>query len=146
MKDDRLLGIVLLLVSFVYGWEAVHFPEPFGGAEVVGPETFPILLALILGLSSVYLIVKPDPNGEWPVLSMLGQLLMVIVVLAIFAAILEPIGFIPATIFLVSVLCWRMGTQPKSALITGVSCAISVFLLFNFVLDLHLPAGILEFS
>ncbi len=146
MKGDRILGVVLLIIAFVYGWEAVHFPEPFGGAETVGPETFPIMLSIILGISSIYLLIKPDADSEWPGVAMLSQLLFVIIALAIFTALLEPVGFIPATIFVVSFLCWRMGSKPVPALTTGVCCALSVFLLFNFVLDLHLPAGILEFG
>ena len=64
MIGDRILGIALLLLAVVYGWEAAMFPEPFGGSEAVGPETFPLILAVVLGLSSIYLLVRPDEDEE----------------------------------------------------------------------------------
>ncbi|MDO7642628.1 MAG: tripartite tricarboxylate transporter TctB family protein, partial [Reinekea forsetii] len=43
---DRLLGLSLLILALAYGWGAQQWPEPFGGSETVGPETFPTLLAI----------------------------------------------------------------------------------------------------
>lgn len=146
MIGDRLFGILMLLLAVAYGWEASQFPEPFGGAEVVGPETFPLMLSVILGLSSVYLIVRPDPDQPWPGTKILLDLAFVLVVLMVFAALLAPLGFVPATILMVSVLSWRMGARPLPALWTGVGSALVVYVLFNFVLELHLPAGILKFA
>lgn len=37
---DRLLGLGLMVLAVAYGWVAQQWPEPFGGAETVGPETF----------------------------------------------------------------------------------------------------------
>lgn len=146
MIGDRILGVLLLLLAVSYGWEAAHFPEPFGGAEAVGPETFPILLSVILGISSLYLIVRPDADEAWPHLAMLGELAFVLVVLAIFATLLQPVGFIPATTLMVGLLCWRMGAKPLASLLTGVGSAVVVFVLFNFMLELHLPAGLLQLN
>lgn len=144
MIGDRTLGILMLLLAVAYGWEASLFPEPFGGAEVVGPDTFPLLLSVVLGSSSVYLIVRPDPNQPWPVFKTLADLAFVLIVLMIFAALLSPLGFVLSTILMVSVLSWRMGARPLPSLLTGVSSAVAVYVLFNLVLELHLPAGILN--
>jgi putative tricarboxylic transport membrane protein len=146
MIGDRILGILMLLLAVSYGWEASQFPEPFGGAEAVGPETFPLLLAVILGVSSLYLIVKPDQDQPWPGVRTLLDLGFVLAVLAIFSAMLAPVGFVISTTLMVGVLCWRMGARPLPSVLTGVSSAVVVYLLFNFVLELHLPAGILKLS
>lgn len=146
MKGDRILGILMLLLAVAYGWEASQFPEPFGGAEAVGPETFPLILAALLGVSSLYLIVKPDADQPWPGVRTLLDLGFVLVVLAVFAAMLAPVGFVISTTLMVGVLSWRMGARPLPAGLTGVGCALVVYLLFNFVLELHLPAGILDLS
>ena len=45
---DRILGLGLLVLAVAYGWAAQKWPEPFGGAETVGPETFPTMLAVVL--------------------------------------------------------------------------------------------------
>lgn len=146
MIGDRILGILLLLLAVVYGWEASQFPVPFGGAEEVGPETFPLMLSVILGLSSIYMIVKPDPDQEWPGVKTLLDLGFVLLVLMIFSAMLAPVGFVISTTLMVGVLCWRMGARPMAAGLTGIGSAVVVYVLFNFVLELHLPAGILELS
>lgn len=146
MIGDRILGVLLLLLAVVYGWEASQFPEPFGGAEAVGPETFPLMLSVILGLSSIYLIVKPDPDQDWPGIKTLLDLAFVLVVLFIFAALLAPLGFVISTTFMVGVLCWRLGARPLQSGLTGIGCAVVVYVLFNYVLELHLPAGILSLS
>lgn len=146
MRGDRILGTLLFLLAVVYGWEAAHFPEPFGTAEAVGPETFPLLLSVLLGIGSLYLLIRPDPDAPWPGPAMLAELGFVLVVLALFALLLQPAGFVPATTLMVSMLCWRMGARPLASLGTGVGSAVAVFVLFNFGLELHLPAGILEFD
>ena len=43
--NDRVFGMFMLILAVVYGLEATKFPEPFGGSESVGPETFPIILS-----------------------------------------------------------------------------------------------------
>jgi putative tricarboxylic transport membrane protein len=47
---------------------------------------------------------------------------------------------------MVSVLCWRMGAKPLPSVFTGVGSAVVVYVLFNFLLELHLPAGLLKLS
>ena len=64
---DRILGLGLLVLAVAYGWVAQQWPEPFGGAEAVGPETFPTILSVVLVVGSLYLMVKPDPDAQWPV-------------------------------------------------------------------------------
>ncbi|MAA64340.1 MAG: tricarboxylic transporter [Alteromonadaceae bacterium] len=145
-RGDRILGIGLLVLAVAYGWVAQGWPEPFGGAETVGPETFPTLLAVVLGLSSVYLILKPDPDTKWPMGRTGAEILLSIVILALYAFLLEPLGFVISTTLAVSALCWRMGARPVSAFLTGLISAVVVFVLFNYALELSLPAGLLEFE
>lgn len=145
-RGDRILGLVLLVLAVAYGWVAQQWPEPFGGAEAVGPETFPTILAVVLGLSSLYLIFKPDPDAHWPVGRTALEMIIAIVVLVAYALLLEPLGFVIATTLAVGTLCWRMGARPRGAFLTGLIGAVVVFLLFNHGLELSLPGGLLEFD
>ncbi len=43
--NDRIFGVLMIVLAVAYGWGATQLPEPFGGAEAVGPDTFPKLLA-----------------------------------------------------------------------------------------------------
>lgn len=143
---DRLLGLGLLVLAVAYGWVAQQWPEPFGGAETVGPETFPTLLAVVLVITSLYLIVKPDPDAHWPWGRTAMELILAILILVVYAFLLEPLGFVIATTGAVGCLCWRMGAKPVSAGLTGLISAVVVFILFNHLLELSLPAGLLEFE
>ncbi|KXS53911.1 MAG: putative tricarboxylic transport membrane protein [Marinobacter sp. T13-3] len=141
---DRILGLGLLVLAVAYGWVAQQWPEPFGGAESVGPETFPTILAVVLAAGSIYLMIKPDPDAEWPLGKSALELVVSVVVLLVYALLLEPLGFIIATTLAVGTLSWRMGAAPGRAFITGLLSAVVVFVLFNYGLSLSLPAGLLE--
>ncbi|GGX48830.1 tripartite tricarboxylate transporter TctB family protein [Saccharospirillum salsuginis] len=145
-RGDRILGLALLVLAVAYGWAAQQWPAPFGGHEAVGPETFPTILSVVLALSSCYLIAKPDPDAHWPWGRTAIELVMAVGILVVYALVLEPLGFIPATTVAVGTLCWRMGAGPKGAFITGLVSAVVVFFLFNNLLELSLPAGLLAFE
>ena len=141
---DRILGLGLLVLAVAYGWAAQQWPEPFGGAETVGPETFPTMLAVVLVAGSLYLMIKPDPGAQWPVGKSAVELLISLVVLVVYTLLLEPLGFVIATTLAVGTLSWRMGAAPRPAFLTGLLSAVVVFVLFNYGLSLSLPAGLLE--
>lgn len=141
---DRILGLGLLVLAVAYGWAAQQWPEPFGGAESVGPETFPTILSVVLVAGSLYLMIKPDPDAQWPIGKSALELVVSVVVLIVYALLLEPLGFIIATTLAVGTLSWRMGAVPNRAFLTGLISAVVVFVLFNHGLSLSLPAGLLE--
>ncbi|WP_421853672.1 tripartite tricarboxylate transporter TctB family protein [Marinomonas sp.] len=143
--NDRVFGMLMLILAVGYGWEATQFPIPFGGQESVGPETFPIMLAIILGISSIYMIVRPDQDEKWAPVAMLIELSVVVLSMLAFAWAIEPIGFMPAAALVVTFLSWRMGASIAKSLITGVTSSVVIFFLFNNVLELALPLGLLEF-
>lgn len=143
---DRIFGLGLLVLAVAYGWVAQQWPEPFGGAETVGPETFPTILAVILAAGSIYLMVKPDPDTQWPLGKTALELVVSLVVLVVYAMLLEPLGFVISTTLAVGTLSWRMGAPLRQSFLTGLLSAVVVFVLFNYGLSLNLPAGLLEVS
>ncbi|MDR5858334.1 tripartite tricarboxylate transporter TctB family protein [Halomonas eurihalina] len=143
--NDRIFGVLMIVLAVAYGWGASQFPVPFGGSEAVGPETFPYLLAVVLGLSSLYLIVRPDPDNAWPWSRTGIELVIAVVVLLLYTALLQPLGFIISTTLAVGTLCWRMGASLPKAYVTGAVAGVVVFLIFNYALGLALPLGLLSF-
>ncbi|SEM93454.1 tripartite tricarboxylate transporter TctB family protein [Halomonas caseinilytica] len=143
--NDRIFGILMIVLAVAYGWGATQFPEPFGGSEAVGPETFPYLLAAVLTVSSLYLIVRPDPDNAWPWSRTGVELVIAVVVLLLYTALLQPLGFIISTTLAVGTLCWRMGATLPKAYVTGAVAGVVVFLVFNYALGLALPLGLLSF-
>lgn len=139
--NDRLFGVLMLALAVAYGWGATQIPVPFGGSEAVGPSTFPLILSVVLGLCSVYIIVRPDPDKAWPVGRSLLELLLAVVALVAYTLLLEPLGFIAATALVVGTLSFRLGVRPVRAYVTGLVCGGVIFLMFTFGLGLPLPIG-----
>ena len=143
--NDRVFGLLMFILAVAYGWGALQFPEPFGGSEAVGPKTFPLMLSIILALTSTYLVVKPDPDLGWPVNRSGVDILIAIAILVLYTFVLEPLGFIIATTLMVTSLSRLMQAPLKKAFLTGLIGSMVIFAMFNYGLELTLPHGLLEF-
>lgn len=143
IRNDRVLGIIVLGIALLYGFEATQFTLPMAMHEAVGPSTFPLLLSICMAFCGVYFLIKPDADQSWPDLATFIEIFWVLFVLVAFAALITSAGFIIAACMMVGFVSLRMGASKKGALITGMSSAVSIYLLFNYLLELHLPAGIL---
>ncbi|MBL1376382.1 tripartite tricarboxylate transporter TctB family protein [Zobellella iuensis] len=143
MINDRVLGLLGLILAVVYGLHAQEFQPAFGGGGAIGPSAFPTLLAVLLAISCIYLMVKPDPDEAWPPLKTLVELALILAVLLGFVVILEPLGFILSAGLAVTLLAWRMNASLKPAALVGFCSSVFMFALFTYGLDLALPVGTL---
>lgn len=143
--SDRIVGILLFALAVAYGLQARGFESPIL-TDPLGPSAFPKLLAVLLGLSSIYLIVRPDPGGQWPRGLALMHLVLTVVVLVAYAFILVPVGFIPATFVALSVLALQLGTRFVPSAVMGLAASVGLYVVFDPLLGLPLPAGTLLFG
>ncbi|MGH7265690.1 MAG: tripartite tricarboxylate transporter TctB family protein, partial [Candidatus Rokuibacteriota bacterium] len=139
--SDRLTGLVLLALAVAYGVAAGGYQAMIG--DPLGPAVFPIALSIPLGLLSVYLIVRPDPEPAWPRGRALLKQVLALVAFVAYAYLLEPLGFLVSTFLAVVVLGWLLGARLRQAAAAGVGIAVVLFVLFDNLLDLPLPAGVL---
>lgn len=144
--SDRVFGALALILAIAYGLHARTFKSGLQVAmDPLGASTFPYLLAVVLGITGIYLILRPDPPPHWPDRRHLLEMAAVVVVLCLYALTLEEIGFILATFAVVAILGWRLGARPVHALVNGVAVALVLYGLFDQVLGLPLPSGLLGF-
>jgi len=144
--SDRVFGALALILAIAYGLQARTFKTGLQVAmDPLGASTFPYLLAVVLGITAIYLIVRPDPSPHWPDLRHLLEMGGVILVLILYAVVLEEIGFILATFAAVAFIGWRLGARPVPALTNGVAASVVLYTLFDRVLGLPLPSGLLGF-
>ena len=137
MASDRIFGLVVLMVALAYIASATQIQSSFL-ADPVGPRAFPMLIGAVAAICGLVLIVKPDPDPEWPVLRTFGALAVATVVLVIYAFLLKPLGFIIPTIFCVAILSYQISPRVRPAMISGVALSIGLFVLFNVALGLSL--------
>lgn len=140
--SDRIFGALLLILAAVYSWTARGF-DPGFMADPLGPQTFPYLLGAVLAITALYLVLRPDPPVQWPGLHRLLQMGLVVLVLLAYASLLEWLGFIIATLLTVTMLGWRLGASLRTAILTGIGVSLVVYGLFDIVLELPLPDGLL---
>lgn len=142
--SDRIFGAVGLLLAIFYGWATLQIEESFL-SDAVGPKTFPLAIAAILGLSSLAIMLRPDTEPEWPTIGRLAEILAAVVVMVLYAHFLDVLGFVIATSLATAFLTWRLGTRPLQSLVAGVATALGIYVIFHLVLGLSLARGPLGF-
>lgn len=139
---DRLVGTLLLAIAVAFGLMArglhVGFSDP------LGPSAFPIVLAIPLALLSIYLIVRPDPSTTWITGQPLVRQLVSVAVLVSYSFVLEPLGFLLATFVALVLLGLMMGARLGRAALTAVVTSVALYILFDRLLGLPLPVGVLS--
>ena len=144
LGGDRLLALLLLVVSLVYGWDALRM-NPSLAADVVGPGFFPKILAvagfvlaiLHLATGRVEARKKTNTQLELAALAPLGLLVA-------YALAFEWAGFSLSTVVFLALTFRYLGSPTwRGAIATSVVVTAVVVVLFEFVLDLKLPWGVL---
>lgn len=139
--SDRIVGLGLILLAAWYGWTAGEYQAEF--ADPLGPSMFPRLLAPFIAGLGLWLIMRPDPDPEWPRgWTLLVQSVTVALMLA-YALAIVPVGFIISTAVLAALLAMLLGARLLPATASGVAASLGCYTLFTYVLELSLPTGTL---
>ena len=135
--SDRITGLLIAALAVWYGWTASGFEEGFG--DPVGPSAFPEMLAVPMGVFALFLVVKPDPEPNWPHGRPLLRQLGMVATLIAYPLVLEPLGFPIATALGGIVMSLLLGGPRRGSAISAVAVALGLFVTFDTVLGLHLP-------
>lgn len=141
---DRLFGGIGLALAAFFIWQATQIQLSFI-SDPVGPKSFPIIIGLVLGLSSAVIMLRPDPKPSWPSLGRLAEIGGAVLVLVVYAYLLPVLGFVIATALASSYLSWRLGTPPLTALLAGALTSVGIYVVFHLILGLSLAEGPLGF-
>lgn len=137
---DRLFGGIGLALAAFFIWQATRIQESFI-TDPVGPKTFPIIIGLLLGVSSLAILLRPDPKPNWPALGRLAEIGVAVVALVAYAYALPVVGFVIATALASAFLSWRLGTSPLQAVVAGIATSIGIYIVFHLILGLSLAEG-----
>ncbi|ATR84538.1 hypothetical protein CS390_19385 [Pseudomonas sp. HLS-6] len=145
---QRLFAFVLLAACAALAVMAWPYQAAFS-YEPVGPRAYPLLMLGLMSAALLYLLFRPTPivhSDDEPALdrATLNKIGVCVLLLLVFAATFEPLGFILSSI-LIGVPMARLygGRWLPSAAIIGVM-SIALYLLFDRVMDVPLPLGLLD--
>lgn len=138
--SDRIFGVFGLLLAIGYTFAALAIEESFL-SDAVGPKAFPIIIAVILGLSSLAIVLRPDPEPHWPPLARLAEIAAAIVVMILYAQLLPVVGFVIATAVASGYLAWRLGSSLIATVLTGVGTSVGIYVIFHLIFGLALARG-----
>lgn len=141
--SDRIAGLVLLVLAVAYGFTATGFQAMIG--DPLGPSVFPLVLAIPMAVFSLYLLLRPDPEPDWPRGWPLLKQAAALAVFVAYAFLIEPLGFIVTTFLAVIALGWLLGATLGQGALAGFGIAVVLFVLFHYALSLPLPTGVLRF-
>jgi len=142
--SDRIFGGIGLVLAAFYAWQATLIQISFIN-DALGPKAFPFIVAAVLGLGSLYCLLRPDPEPEWPRFGRLAEIGFAALVMLAYAIALPEVGFVIATAVAAGYLTWRLGTGPLQSAVVGVATSLGIYVIFRMVLGLSLARGPLGF-
>lgn len=148
-KADIVGGLIGILIGIYAIWEGTKMPEDL--VMKIGPSFFPNILAGFLILFSATLIInalRGKSKGEVAPLKLsdkgVQRGLITLVATIVFCVALDPLGFIPtAIVFLVFMMLVMGNRKPLQLTIAPPLVTLAIWLVFEKVLNLSMPAGIL---
>jgi len=145
---QRIFASVLLLACIGLALMAWPYQAPFS-YEPVGPRAFPLLMLGLMGLALLYMVFRPAPivhSDEDPQLDRetLQKIGICVVLLLVFAGTFEPLGFILSSILIGVPMARLYGGRWLPSVVIISLMAIGLYLLFDKVMDVPLPLGLLD--
>jgi putative tricarboxylic transport membrane protein len=139
MKTDRIFGVVVILGALAFIASAYNLPA--GNIfDKLGPKAFPIIVGVGLVIAAGFMVLRPDPEPDWPGMGTLGALAFATLVLVAYAYALKPLGFLAPTAIAAGVLSYQISPRRMPAILTGVGLSIGLFIIFKYALGLSLFA------
>jgi len=140
--SDRLLGVLALLFSAFLAWYGIGLEAAFS-YEPVGPRAFPLLLSALIGLCGLVLTWKGGNKVEPNLPGVNGRILMMVGLLAFYAAGFVWFGFMLSTAIMTTMIGRLFGGSWMKSAAGGMIMAVLFYLLFDRLLDVVLPVGLL---
>lgn len=135
MASDRIFGLIALITAVAYIAAATQIQTNFFSGEFL-PKLFPLLIGGVAALCALTMMFKPDPDPEWPVARTWGAMALAVLVLAIYAVLLTPLGFLLPTAVAAGFLSYQISPRIGPAFLSGLGLSLGLFVLFKYALGL----------
>lgn len=153
--SDRILGAVCVVVGAGMAWAAHGYAAEIS-YEPVGPRAFPLLLSALMVACGAWLVVRPShaavgdgaaaAGGEGPARwQRFRPLALALAAIAMYVALFQWLGFPLATALMALPVGMAFGGSWRQSLAGGVGMGVVLYLMFDKLLDVVLPTGLLSF-
>jgi len=154
--SDRLIGLVLLVISGLFYWDTYHFKRPpFIQFEQMGPEFFPRGILIGLAFFSLILLVRGEGSllPSWRLGSVRAlftryrEVVLSLLLFPVYALAIDLVGFFYSTIVYLIVMQLllkpRWGRGLLYTVLGSVAFAWGLVIVFEGFLHVVLPSGTL---
>ena len=142
--SDRILGAVCVVAAAGMAWAAQDYAAAIS-YEPVGPRAFPLLLAGLMAIGGAWLEIRPTLKDMQLSAAHLPMLALSAGAIVVYALLFEKLGFPLATALMAVPVGMAFGGDWKRSLAGGVGLGLGLYLLFDKLLDVVLPTGVLSF-
>lgn len=140
--NDRLLGIFAVGLGVFLFWFGHDLQAPFS-YEPVGPRAFPLLVATVITLCGVYLSIKGGNPVQGNTAGANLRITLMVVLIGAYALLFQTLGFTISTALMTAAVGRLFGGSWLKAILAGIGIGIGFFFLFDRLLDVVLPTGML---
>ena len=142
--SDRLLGAVCVVAGAGMAWAASDYAAPIS-YEPVGPRAFPMLLAALLAVAGGWLVIRPGTQAFGLAREHFKPIGLAVAAVFAYTLLFQMLGFPLATAVMALPVGMAFGGSWKQALAGGAGLGLVLYLLFDKLLDVVLPTGLLAF-
>lgn len=145
---QRIFALALLAVCAALAVMAWPYQAAFS-YEPVGPRAYPLLMLGLMGVALLYLAIRPTPivrkDDEPPLDSeTLVKISGCVGLLIVFASTFESLGFILSAVLVGVPMARLYGGRWLHSLIVVGAMSLLLYWLFDRVMDVPLPLGLLD--
>ena len=141
----RIFAAVWLLVCALLAMVAWGFQAPFS-YDPVGPRAYPLLLLFLMATAAIWLIYKPGDVEDLPISwSLARKVAIFVIALFAYGLLFEPLGFVVSTTLVGFGLGMLFNGRLLPSLASGLLMGALLYGLFDYLLDVPLPLGLLAF-
>ncbi|MBU1351049.1 MAG: tripartite tricarboxylate transporter TctB family protein [Gammaproteobacteria bacterium] len=151
--SDRILGAVCVVVGAGMAWAAQGYAAEIS-YEPVGPRAFPLLLSALMVACGAWLVVRPGvaataegdgAGAEAARWQNLKPLALAVLAIGLYVSLFQWLGFPLATALMALPVGMAFGGNWRQSLAAGAGMGVVLYLMFDKLLDVILPTGLLSF-
>lgn len=143
-RSDRVVAVIIFIVSALYLRYAVTFQPRFFRSEALGPATFPLMIGGLMLACSTMLFVQSLRKttavaaGHW---SQYAPALLLWLLLLAYSVMFDQLGFPLSTGLFVLGAMWLLGVRPWwMVVLYAAAFTVAAWYVFT-TLDVRLPRG-----